>query len=73
MLKGEATMKLKEIRKERGIKQNQLSEMCGINQNTISRYETGTREPRLRDLQAMASALNCTLDELIGEPKTEEK
>ena len=59
-------MNLREKRKEKGLTQKELSAMCGINQNTVSRYETETRQPRLKDAQALAKALDCTIDELIG-------
>ena len=62
-------MNLREIRKEKGMTQGQLSEMSSIHQNTISRYETGIREPRLKDAKALARALGCTVDELIGDPE----
>ena len=41
-------MRLKEIRKKRGITQLKLAMDLNISQNTISRYETGERET-LRD------------------------
>ena len=66
-------MNLKEIRKERGMTQGELAKKLGTNQNNISRYEKSEREPNLTTLKNMAAALNCTLDELIGEPKKEEK
>ena len=66
-------MNLKEIRKERGLTQGELAEKIGTNQNNISRYEKNEREPNLKTLKNLSSALNCTLDELIGEPKKEEK
>lgn len=37
-------MKIKDVMKERGITQGQLSEMTGINQATISILANGTRD-----------------------------
>ena len=37
-------MRLKELRKEKGISQLKLAIDLSTNQNTISRYETGERE-----------------------------
>ena len=47
-------MRLKEIRKAKGISQVQLALSLHMNQNTISRYETGEREPALGDLIKIA-------------------
>lgn len=66
-------MNLKEIRKERGLTQQQLADSCGVQNTCIANYEAGIREPRLSEAKKMAAALNCTLDELIGEPKKEER
>lgn len=66
-------MNLKEIRKERGMTQQQLAEFCGMERTRITNYETGYRTPNIHEAKTLAAALNCTLDELIGEPKTEEK
>ena len=37
-------MRLKELRKERRLSQLRLAMELGMNQNSISRYETGERE-----------------------------
>lgn len=66
-------MNLKEIRKERGMTQQQLADSCGMKNTRIANYEAGIREPRLQDAQKIAVALSCTLDELIGDPKPEGK
>ena len=38
-------MRLRELRKSRGISQVKLAMDLNMAQNTVSRYETGTREP----------------------------
>ena len=37
--------KLKEIRKEKNISQQELADMVGVSRNTISSLETGQYEP----------------------------
>lgn len=59
-------MNLKEIRLNRGMTQEELAKVCGLEQSRISRYEAGDREPDLETLRKLAAALDCTLDELIG-------
>ena len=36
------------------------------NQNTISRYETGTREPSISELVRIADYFNVSVDYLLG-------
>lgn len=41
---------LKELREERGMKQAQITIILGVNQNTYSNWENGTRNPSLEML-----------------------
>lgn len=52
-------MRLKEIRKAKGISQVQLALSLHMNQNTISRYETGEREPRSAILSKSPITFKC--------------
>ena len=58
-------MRLKKLRKERGISQLKLALDINTNQNTISRYETGEREPGITDLIKIADYFNVSLDYLL--------
>lgn len=58
-------MRLKEIRKERGISQLKLALDLNTNQNTISRYETGEREPGIVELIKLADYFNVSVDYLL--------
>lgn len=58
---------LKEMRKKRGISQAELARRTGIPQGVISYIECGrTKHPRVDTMQALATALQCTVDELLG-------
>ncbi len=59
-------MRLKEIRKARGISQVKLAMDLNTNQNTISRYETGEREPGILELIKIADYFNISVDYLLG-------
>ena len=59
-------MRLKEIRKARGISQLKMALDLNTNQNTISRYETGEREPGIDELIKIADYFNVSVDYLIG-------
>lgn len=62
-------MNLKKIRKLKGKTQKELSESIGVNQSSISHFENGIRLPSLQTAQALAKALDCSVDELLEDPK----
>ena len=59
-------MRLKELRKKKGISQLRLATDLNTTQNTISRYETGEREPGIAELIKIAEYFNVSVDYLIG-------
>lgn len=58
-------MRLKELRKARGISQLCLATELNTNQNTISRYENGEREPGIKELISIANYFNVSIDYLL--------
>ena len=58
-------MRLKKLRRDRGISQLKLAMDINTNQNTISRYETGEREPGISDLIKLADYFGVSLDYLL--------
>lgn len=58
-------MNLAKIRKQRGETQRSLAAKVGVTDTAISNYEIGIREPRLKTLKKIASALECSVSELI--------
>ena len=62
---------MKEIRLERGMTQKELATAIGVTDAAICQYETGAREPDLDTLRKLSKELDCTLDELIGNPERE--
>ena len=59
-------MRLKELRKNRHISQLKLAMDLNMTQNTISRYETGEREPGITELIRFADYFHVSVDYLIG-------
>ena len=59
-------MKLKELRKEKGISQLKLAMDLSMNQNTISRYETEERKADYETLIKIADYFNVSIDYLLG-------
>jgi len=58
-------MRLREIRRAKGISQLKLAMDLNTNQNTISRYETGEREPGITELIRIADYFHISVDYLL--------
>ena len=58
--------RLKKLRQERNISQLKLAMDLNMNQNSISRYETGEREADYETLIKLADYFGVTLDYLLG-------
>ena len=58
-------MRLKELRKMKKISQLKLAMDLHMNQNTISRYETGEREAGYAELIAIADYFDVSIDYLL--------
>ena len=58
-------MRLKELRKKKKISQLKLAMDLHMNQNTISRYETGEREAGYAELIAIADYFDVSIDYLL--------
>lgn len=48
---------IKHFRKEKGLTQKELGNLCGINEVQIRRYELGGSNPKLETIQKIATAL----------------
>ncbi len=59
-------MRLKELRKKKGLSQLRLATELNTTQNTISRYENGEREPGIAELLKIADYFNVSVDYLLG-------
>ena len=57
--------RLKEIRKEKGISQQELAEMVGVSRNTISSLETGQYEPTAKLALILSIALDKKFEEIF--------
>ena len=58
-------MRLKELRKKKGVTQLRLAIELNTKQNTISRYETGEHEPGIAELLKLADYFNVSVDYLL--------
>jgi len=64
---------LKGLRKEKGITQEQLAEILGISNRTISRWETGNNMPDISLLVEIAEFFDVSILEIINGERNKEK
>jgi transcriptional regulator with XRE-family HTH domain len=62
--------RLRALRRRRDVTLAELAEATGISESTLSRLETGERQPTLKLLLPLARAHRVPLDELVGAPET---
>lgn len=63
---------MKELRKEKGLTQEQFAEQFNVSRRSVSRWETGNNMPDLDTLVEMADYYEIDLRELLdGERKSE--
>lgn len=58
--------RLRDSRERKGIKQRELSQLCGVTEFQISRYENGKSEPGASVLELIARSLDVSTDYLLG-------
>lgn len=61
--------KLKDLRIERALTQEELAEKAGIGKNTVNRMERDLTEPRPSTLRKLAGALDVPPRELVRDAK----
>ena len=63
---------IKELRISKGLTQEQLAELFGVSNRSVSRWETGANMPDLALLIEIAKYFDVSIDEILdGERKTE--
>lgn len=56
-----------QLRRARGLSQEQLAERVGVSRQTVSKWETGLSTPELEKLRALCDCFGVTLDALVTE------
>lgn len=59
-------MRLKELRKMRKWKQNDVAQILSCSQSVYSRYESGVRQPSLDIIKKLADIYDVSVDYLMG-------
>lgn len=62
---------LGQVRRERGLTQEQLAQRLGVSQRTVSRWETGRNMPDISMLTALCAQLDITVAELLAGQRIE--
>lgn len=65
--------RIKGLRTERGITQEQLASMLKVSRSTIGMYESGRREPDFETSEAIADIFNVDMDYLTGRSDVERR
>jgi transcriptional regulator with XRE-family HTH domain len=65
--------KIKEIRKQKGLTQEELSDLAKINLRTIQRIENNENEPRGTTLNLICQVLDIKLEDILDYGKEEDK
>jgi transcriptional regulator with XRE-family HTH domain len=58
--------KIKELREQAGLNQNQIAQFLEIDQSTISKCEKGERQFQMDHLEQLGSLFGCTLADLMN-------
>lgn len=57
--------RIRKLREERNITQQNLAEMCNIEKSNMARIEAGRTNPTLLTMYKISSSLNVSLAELV--------
>jgi transcriptional regulator with XRE-family HTH domain len=64
--------KLKQIRKDRKLSQEDLAELLDVSRQAVSKWEQGVGYPEVEKLLLLSNTLNISLDSLMGTETTPE-
>jgi len=63
-------MRLKQLRKNKKLTQQQLADIFKVNQQTIARWEGSITEPSIAQLKQLAAFFKITIDDLLQKENT---
>lgn len=66
MLNMEFNQRLQELRKQRGLTQEELAEALYVSRTAVSKWESGRGYPNIDSLKAVAKFFHVTIDELLS-------
>lgn len=62
----ELSEKLQELRKEKGLTQEELAEALFVSRTAISKWESGRGVPNIESLKAISKFFSVSIDELLS-------
>ncbi len=62
-------LRIKELRKEKGLRQSELATTLHVSQQAVGSWETGRTVPGADTLNVLADYFNVTTDYLLGRPE----
>ena len=65
-------MRLRDLREDNDLKQQQIADFLNIRQNTYSQYENGKREIPIAMLWKLADYYHTSIDYLVGRSNEKE-
>lgn len=57
-------MQIKNLREQKGLRQEDIAQRLAIDRSTIAKWETGEAMPRSDKLPELAKILDCSIDDL---------
>lgn len=58
-------LRLKQLRQEKGLTQEQFAKNCGLHKNYIGMIERGERNPSLKNIEIVANTFNISISEMM--------
>ena len=65
--------KLKSLRKQAGISQEQLAEKIGVSRQAVTKWETEAGIPDIENIKSISSLFDISIDELLSNGKAIQK
>jgi len=59
-------LRLKELREEKGLSQETVGKVIGVNRRTVGQYERGINEPDIQTIEKLCKFFGVTADYLLG-------
>lgn len=65
--------KLKSIRKQAGMTQEQLAEKLGVSRQAVTKWETDAGVPDIENIKAISAMFDISIDELLSNERRTKK
>src|SRR5436190_19046644 len=62
--------RLRELREQKGLTQDQLATLAGVKRDAVARWESGRREPSWSNVVALCRVLHVRADAFLEKPRT---